>query len=104
MINLASRNNETFSCPRFSELSKRSLNDESVSPVVDEGPVVVHLVLQREVKSEVLDALVVVDLHPRCVLVRLKVLDDVRKPDRKTIVPTHRTEEHDWKLHQAKRR
>lgn len=48
-----------------------------------------HLVLQREVESEVFDALVAVDLHHRCVLVRLKVFDDVGKPHRKAVVPTH---------------
>lgn len=45
------------------------------------------LVLQREVEGEVFDALVVVDLHSGGVLVSLKVLDDVREPDRQAVVP-----------------
>ena len=47
------------------------------------------LVLQGEVEGEVLDALVVVGLHPGGVLVGLQVLDDVREPDGEPVVPGH---------------
>lgn len=92
-----------FSCPhKFSRLSGRNLN-QPFSPVIDEGPIDVHLVLQCKVEGEIFDALVVVDVHSRCVLVRLKVLYDIGKPHRKTVVPTQRMLHH-RKLHHDKRR
>lgn len=59
------------------------------SPVVQEDPVPVDLVLQGEVEGEVLDAFAIVDLHPGGVLVGLKVLDDVREPNGESVEPEH---------------
>jgi len=61
-----------------------------VVPVVQEDPVSVDLVLQREVEGEVLNAFVGVDLHPGGVVVGLEVLDDVGEPHREPIVPVNR--------------
>lgn len=49
------------------------------------------LVLQGEVKGEVLDAFVVVDLHSGGVLVCLKVLDHIWKPHGEPVEPAQRT-------------
>lgn len=49
-----------------------------------------NLVLESEVKSEILNVFVGVDLHFGCVIVGLQVLDDIREPDRQTIVPVGR--------------
>lgn len=47
------------------------------------------LVLQGEVEGEVLDALVVVNLHPGGVLVGLQVLDDIWEPHGEPVEPAH---------------
>lgn len=45
------------------------------------------LVLQSEVEGEILSALVGVDLHFGSIFISLQVLNDIREPDRQTIVP-----------------
>lgn len=45
------------------------------------------LVLQSEVEGEILNALVGVDLDFGSIFISLQVLDDIREPDRQTIVP-----------------
>lgn len=52
-----------------------------VLPVVDEEAILVYLVLQGEVEGEVFNAFVAVYLHFGCIVIRLKVFDDIRKPD-----------------------
>lgn len=50
-------------------------------PVIDEDTIGVYLVFQGEVEGEVFNAFVVVGHHFRGILVCLKVLDDIGKPD-----------------------
>lgn len=50
-----------------------------------------YLVLQGEVKGEVFNALVVVDLHFGGILICLKVFDDIREPNRQAIIPADKT-------------
>lgn len=52
-----------------------------ISPIINEKAIFVYLVLKGEVEGEVFNAVTVVDLHFRGILICLKVFDDVRKPD-----------------------
>lgn len=56
-------------------------------PIVDKKAVFVYLVLQGEVKGNIFDAFIVVDLHLRGILIRLEVFNDIREPDRQAIIP-----------------
>lgn len=60
-----------------------------VLPVIQKHSISVDLVLQGEVEGEVFDAFVVVDFDSGGVLIGLEVFDDVRKPHREPVVPTH---------------
>ena len=59
----------------------RAILHPLILPIIDEKAIFVYLVLQGEVEGEVFNAVTVVDLHFRGILIRLKVFDDVRKPN-----------------------
>lgn len=63
------------------------LIDWLVLPIVDEKAISVYLVLQSEVEGEIFNALIVVELHFRGILIRLKVFDDIREPDWQAVIP-----------------
>lgn len=67
----------------------RAILHPLILPIIDEKAIFVYLVLQGEVEGEVFNAVTVVDLHFRGILIRLKVFDDVRKPNWQTIIPAN---------------
>lgn len=67
------------------------LRNRRVLPIINEKAVPVYLVLQGEVKSEVFNAFIVVDLHFGGILISLKVFDDIREPNGQAIIPANKT-------------
>lgn len=70
--------------------TKRGVNGR-VLPIINEKAVPVYLVLQGEVKGEVFNAFIVVDLHLGGILICLEVFDDIREPHRQAIIPADKT-------------